>query len=45
MFQSEAANRIVMGTHDTELEKYATFVTKKVLDNGIEYALHAFGLV
>lgn len=45
MFQSSAGNRIAMGDHDTALERYATFVTKKVMDDGIEHALHVFGLL
>lgn len=41
MFTSCAGNRVLMGEHDTVLEPYATFVTKKVLDDGILYALQS----
>lgn len=45
MFTSDAGNRILMGEHDTVLEPYATFVTKKVLDDGLAYALKKYGLL
>ena len=45
MFTSEAGNRILMGEHDTVLEPYATFVTKRVMDDGLAYALRKYGLI
>jgi hypothetical protein len=37
-------NAILMGVHDAELEPYATFVTKKVEEDGIAYAMEQLGL-
>lgn len=45
MVSAGAGNRIIMGDHDSILEHYATFTTKKVLDGGISYALHALGVL
>ena len=45
MFRSGAGNRILMGTHDTVLEPYATFVTRDVLDDGIDFALRSLGVL
>ena len=38
-------NSIVMGNGSDELKKSASFVTKDLLDNGIEYALKHFGMI
>ena len=38
-------NSIVMGNGSEELKKSASFVTKDLLDNGIEYALKHFGMI
>ncbi len=45
MFQSPAANRIVMKTHDQELEPYATWYAEDVLDDGIAKALEHFHII
>ena len=45
MFQSCAGHRIIMGDHDSVLESYATFTTKKVLEGGIAYALRVLGVL
>jgi hypothetical protein len=37
-------NAILMEVHDAELEPYATFVTKKVEEDGIAYAMEQLGL-
>lgn len=37
-------NAILMGEHDPVLEPYATFVTKKVEEDGIAYAMEQLGL-
>ena len=34
-----------MGDHDSVLESYATFTTKKVLEGGIAYALRVLGVL
>lgn len=39
-----AENAILMWDHDKVLEPYATFVTKRVEDDGIAYAMEALGL-
>ena len=38
-------NSIVMGNGSEELKKSASFVTKDLLDSGIEYALKHFGMI
>ena len=38
-------NSIVMGNGSEELKKSASFETKDLLDNGIEYALKHFGMI
>lgn len=40
-----AKNCILMGHHDVELEPYATFFTKNVEADGIEYAMDKLGLL
>lgn len=40
-----AKNCILMGHHDVELEPYATFFTKNVEADGIEYAMEKLGLI
>lgn len=40
-----AKNAVLMGHHDKELEEYATFLTKTVEDDGIEYAMKELGLI
>ena len=42
---SYVKNAVLMGHHDKELEPYATFVTKTVEDDGIEYAMKELGLI
>lgn len=44
MFQY-ARNAVLMGKHDKVLEPYATFVTKTVEEDGIEYAMKNLGLL
>lgn len=44
MFQY-AKNAVLMGHHDKELEPYATFITKTVEDDGIEYALKELKII
>ena len=44
MFQY-AKNAVLMGEHSKELEPYATFVTKKVEEDGIAYAMEQLGLI
>lgn len=39
-----AENAVLMWNHDKVLEPYATFVTKRVEDDGIAYAMEALGL-
>lgn len=39
-----AENAVLMWDHDKVLEPYATFVTKRVEDDGIAYAMEALGL-
>ncbi len=38
-------NSIAMGDSSDELKKAASFVTKKLLDDGVEYALKHFGMI
>ncbi len=45
MFTCKAKHKILMEKHDEQLEKYATFMTKSVLDNGIEYAMKNLGII
>lgn len=45
MFQSGVKNRILMGEHDTGLEPYATFQTKKVLEDGIAFAMKELNII
>lgn len=40
-----APNAVLMGHHDEGLEPYASFITKTVEDDGIEYALKALKLI
>lgn len=40
-----ADNAVLMGKHDDVLEPYATFVTKTVEEDGIEYAMKELGLI
>ncbi len=40
-----AQNAVLMGKHDKVLEQYATFVTKTVEEDGIEYAMETLGLL
>lgn len=40
-----ADNAILMGHHDAVLEPYASFVTKTVEEDGIEYAMKELGLL
>lgn len=44
MFQY-AENAVLMGKHDTELEPYASFITKTVEEDGIAFAMEKFGLI
>lgn len=44
MFQF-AENAVLMGHHDKGLEPYASFVTKTVEEDGIEYALKALEII
>ncbi|MCR4782718.1 MAG: Cof-type HAD-IIB family hydrolase [Lachnospiraceae bacterium] len=38
-------NAIAMGEHSVELEEYATFITKNLEDDGVEYAMKHYGLI
>ena len=40
-----AKHTVLMGRHDAVLEPYATFVTKTVEEDGIEYAMKELGLI
>lgn len=40
-----AKNAVLMGHHDRELEPYATFLTKNVEDDGIEYAMKKLKII
>ena len=40
-----AENAVLMGKHDAVLEQYATFMTKTVEEDGIEYAMKNLGLL
>lgn len=40
-----ADNAVLMGKHDKVLEPYATFVTKKVEDEGVAWAMEKLGLM
>lgn len=40
-----AKNAVLMGKHDRELEPYASFVTKTVEEDGVEYAMKALGII
>lgn len=44
MFQY-APNGVVMGKHDPSLEPYATFITKTVEEDGVEFVLKHFGII
>ncbi len=44
MFKA-ARNTVLMGSHDSVLEPYATFITKTVEEDGIAYAMKKLGLV
>ena len=45
MFTCGAKNRIVLGEHDTALEEYATFFSKKVSEDGIYLSMKELGLI
>ncbi len=45
MFTSKAEHKILLGEHDKQLEQYATFITKNVLDDGVEYAMKELGII
>lgn len=45
MFTCGARHRIIMKKHDKSLEKYASFETKDVLDDGIEYAIKSLNIL
>ena len=34
-----------MGDHDKETEKYADFITKRLEDDGIEYAMKSLKII
>lgn len=38
-------NGIIMGDHDRETEKYAGFITKRLEEDGIEYAMKSLGII
>lgn len=38
-------NAVLMGEHDTELEPYASFITKSVENDGIFYAMTELGII
>lgn len=38
-------NAVLMGHHDPDLEQYATFITKDVEDDGVEYAMKELGII
>lgn len=40
-----AKNAVLMGHHDKDLEPYATFITKNVEADGIEYAMKKLGII
>lgn len=40
-----AKHAVLMGKHDAVLEPYATFITKTVEEDGIEYAMKKLGLI
>lgn len=40
-----AANRVLMGKHDKELEVFDCFLTRNVEEDGIAYAMKALGLI
>lgn len=40
-----ARNAILMGEHDKGLEEFATFTTKKVEEDGIEFAMRELGIL
>lgn len=44
MFTSGVKHKILMGKHDKELEQFATFITKDVLDDGIAYAINKLNI-
>lgn len=45
MFTCGVKNRIIMGEHDEGLLEFASFKTKKVLEDGIEYAIRSLNIV
>ena len=45
MFQSKAANRILMKTHSKILEPYATYVTDDPLDDGLAKAMKYYHII
>ena len=45
MFTCGVKNRIIMGEHDAGLLEFSTFKTKKVLEDGIEYAIRSLGII
>lgn len=40
-----ARNCILMGNHSSDLEPYATFITKTVEEDGVAYAMKSLGLI
>ena len=45
MFTSGAGHRILMEEHDPGMEQYATFITRKVSEDGVRYALQKLGVL
>ena len=41
----KAVNAVIMGEHDREIEKYADFVTKRLEEDGIEYAMKSLSII
>ena len=45
MFNCGVKNRILLAEHDEVLREYATFIIKKVLEDGIEYAMKELEII
>ncbi len=45
MFTCGAGHRILMGEHDAGLERYASFVTARVMEDGIAYAMRHLNII
>lgn len=45
MFRSNVAHKIALEEHDEEITELATFITKKVLDDGIAYAMKKLKII